>query len=289
MEVNVHHAKTHLSKLISAAESGEEVIIARNGKPVVKLVLIEPKKKSRKDIVGSGIGKIWVSPDFYLKGSFYDNEIADLFEEFQGTTWLRILVDSHSYVWTKLNDPRLSRKAKSIMRSDEHELFFSLASLWELSLKIRKGQLRTLTSSIAFLHDSLVEDGITLLPIRYEDVLAVEHLDMHHRDPFDRMLIAPGDKSRPIHTDQRHRHQALFGDHSHLVRLSGSNGALTPHLQQRKVITASKARRASPFLGQSIADICRGRTLNPFDTGACTKKMERAYKRRPCLTSSRLT
>ena len=64
MEVNVHHAKTHLSKLISAAESGEEVIIARNGKPAVRLVLVEPKRKSRKDIVGSGIGKIWMSPDF---------------------------------------------------------------------------------------------------------------------------------------------------------------------------------------------------------------------------------
>lgn len=103
---------------------------------------------------------------------------------------MRILVDSHSYVWTKLNDPRLSKKARSIMRSDEHELFFSLASLWELSLKIRKGKLRTLTSSIAFLHDLLAEDGIELLPIRYEDVLAVEHLDIHHGDPFDRMLIA---------------------------------------------------------------------------------------------------
>jgi len=78
MEVNVHNAKTHLSKLIAAVESGEEVIIARNGRPAVKLVLVEPKRKSRRDIVGSGIGKIWVSPDFYSKET--DKEIADLFE-----------------------------------------------------------------------------------------------------------------------------------------------------------------------------------------------------------------
>ncbi|HEX5284747.1 MAG TPA: type II toxin-antitoxin system prevent-host-death family antitoxin [Bryocella sp.] len=64
MEVNIHHAKTNLSKLIAAAESGEEVIIARNGKPAVKLVVVEPKKKSRRNIIGSGIGKIWVSPDW---------------------------------------------------------------------------------------------------------------------------------------------------------------------------------------------------------------------------------
>lgn len=90
---------------------------------------------------------------------------------------MKILVDSHTYIWAKLDDPRLSKRALSLMRSDEHELFFSLASLWEISLKIRLDRLRTLTSSIAFLHDSLAEDGITLLPIRYEDILAVEHLE----------------------------------------------------------------------------------------------------------------
>ena len=62
MEVNVHHAKTHLSKLIAAAESGEEVVIARNGKPAVKLVVIPEKKKSRREMLGAGIGKLWMSP-----------------------------------------------------------------------------------------------------------------------------------------------------------------------------------------------------------------------------------
>lgn len=103
---------------------------------------------------------------------------------------MRVLVDSHTYIWAKLNDRRLSRRGASIIRSDDHELFFSYASLWEISLKIRLGRLRTLTSSVAFLHDSLIEDGFTLLPIRYEDILATEHLDHHHGDPFDRMLIA---------------------------------------------------------------------------------------------------
>ncbi len=65
MEVNVHHAKTHLSKLIAAAESGEEVIIARAGKPAVKLVLVTPPaRKSRKHMRGAGIGKIWVAEDW---------------------------------------------------------------------------------------------------------------------------------------------------------------------------------------------------------------------------------
>ena len=78
MEVNVHHAKTNLSKLISAVESGEEVIIARNGKPAVKLVKVEPVKKSRRSMLGAGIGKIWMSEDAFSPET--DLEIQRLFE-----------------------------------------------------------------------------------------------------------------------------------------------------------------------------------------------------------------
>ena len=78
MEVNVHHAKTNLSKLISAAESGEEVIIARNGKPAVKLVVVTPPaRKSRKHMIGSGIGKIWMADDAFSPET--DAEIEKLF------------------------------------------------------------------------------------------------------------------------------------------------------------------------------------------------------------------
>ena len=79
MEVNVHHAKTNLSKLIAAVESGEEVIIARAGKPAVKLVMVTPPlRKSRKFLRGSGIGKIWMAPDAF--SSETDLEIQKLFE-----------------------------------------------------------------------------------------------------------------------------------------------------------------------------------------------------------------
>lgn len=79
MEVNVHHAKTHLSKLIAAVESGEEVIIARNGKPAVKIVRVTPPvRKSRKHMLGSGIGKIWMAPDAFSPET--DLEIQKMFE-----------------------------------------------------------------------------------------------------------------------------------------------------------------------------------------------------------------
>jgi prevent-host-death family protein len=79
MEVNVHHAKTNLSKLIAAVESGEEVVIARNGKPAVKLVIAAPPvHKSRKHMRGSGIGKIWMAPDAFSPE--VDLEIQKMFE-----------------------------------------------------------------------------------------------------------------------------------------------------------------------------------------------------------------
>ena len=78
MEVNIHHAKTNLSKLIAAAEGGEEVIIARNGKPAVKLVLVEQQKHSRHNLIGRGIGKLWISPDFNSPET--SAEITALFE-----------------------------------------------------------------------------------------------------------------------------------------------------------------------------------------------------------------
>ena len=78
MEVNVHHAKTHLSKLIAAAESGEEVIIARDGKPAVKLVLVGENKPTRRNLLGSGVGKLCIADDFHSPET--SEEMADLLE-----------------------------------------------------------------------------------------------------------------------------------------------------------------------------------------------------------------
>ncbi len=79
MEVSVHRAKTHLSKLIAVAESGEEVVISRNGKPVVKLVVIyEKQPRSRREMWGAGIGRLWISPDFHSQKE--SDEMAELFD-----------------------------------------------------------------------------------------------------------------------------------------------------------------------------------------------------------------
>ena len=72
--VNMHQAKSSLSRLVKRALAGEEVVIARNGEPLVKLVPVPKVRKPR--VPGRGKGKIWISPDF----EFTDEEITELFE-----------------------------------------------------------------------------------------------------------------------------------------------------------------------------------------------------------------
>jgi prevent-host-death family protein len=72
--VNMHQAKSSLPRLVERALAGEEVVIARNGKPLVRLVPVAKERQPR--VPGRGRGKIWISPDF----EFTDEEIAELFE-----------------------------------------------------------------------------------------------------------------------------------------------------------------------------------------------------------------
>ncbi len=72
--VNMHQAKTSLSRLVERALAGEEIVIARNGEPLVKLVPVPKDQKPR--VPGRYKGQIWIGPDF----EFTDKEIAELFE-----------------------------------------------------------------------------------------------------------------------------------------------------------------------------------------------------------------
>ena len=103
---------------------------------------------------------------------------------------MRVLVDTHTFLWALLKDHRLSARAKQILISREHELYFSLVSLWEIAVKMKIGKLNTVGSSVTYLRDEMVEYNMELLPIRYEHILQLERLPLHHAEPFDRLLIA---------------------------------------------------------------------------------------------------
>jgi PIN domain nuclease of toxin-antitoxin system len=103
---------------------------------------------------------------------------------------MRVLVDTHTFLWALLENHRLSAKAKQILTSKEHELYFSLVSLWEIAVKMKIGKLNTVGSSVTYIRDEMAEYGMELLPVRYEHILQLEQLPLHHSEPFDRLLIA---------------------------------------------------------------------------------------------------
>jgi PIN domain nuclease of toxin-antitoxin system len=105
---------------------------------------------------------------------------------------VRVLVDTHSFLWELLGDKRSSKNAIRILGSEDNELLFSMVSLWEIAINMRLGRMHGLGSSVAYVRDMAGEYAMEILPVRYEHILALETLPLHHRDPFDRMLIAQG-------------------------------------------------------------------------------------------------
>jgi PIN domain nuclease of toxin-antitoxin system len=103
---------------------------------------------------------------------------------------MRVLLDTHSFLWWVTDDPRLSSRAREIMSDGENHLFFSAASAWEITIKARLGRLKTPEPIASFLLAQLAENAIEGLPIGLSDALQVHSLPDHHRDPFDRMLVA---------------------------------------------------------------------------------------------------
>jgi PIN domain nuclease of toxin-antitoxin system len=103
---------------------------------------------------------------------------------------MRLLIDSHAIVWWMTDDPRLSPTARRGLGSPQHERFLSLASLWELSLKVAAGRLQGIGATIDNLRQACAKQSIQILPITYEHIVRVESLPPHHADPFDRLLVA---------------------------------------------------------------------------------------------------
>ena len=121
---------------------------------------------------------------------------------------MKVLVDTHSFLWALLHDHRLSTKSKQVLRSEGYELVFSLVSLWEIAIKIKTGKLNAIGSSVAYIRAEMDSYGMELLPIRYEHILQLENLPIHHSDPFDPLLIAQAiSENLPILTnDTRFKH-----------------------------------------------------------------------------------
>jgi PIN domain nuclease of toxin-antitoxin system len=102
---------------------------------------------------------------------------------------MKALLDTHTFLWAITNDGRLSRRAQQIY-TGPNDLWLSVASVWEMLIKVRAGKLPLPDPTGPYIVNELAKNKIEVLPIKLDHVLRIESLSLHHRDPFDRILIA---------------------------------------------------------------------------------------------------
>ena len=103
---------------------------------------------------------------------------------------MNLLLDSHVLLWWLANDPRLSSEAIQAISNSENGIFVSVASLWEMSIKHAAGKLPEYAVLGSSAEAIVQQQGFWVMPIVYKHAYAAANLPTHHRDPFDRLLIA---------------------------------------------------------------------------------------------------
>jgi PIN domain nuclease of toxin-antitoxin system len=101
---------------------------------------------------------------------------------------VNILLDTHVFLWFIAENPRLSEPARVLIEAEDSQPFLSMASLWEIAIKISLGKLHLERSYEAFIPQQLALNGIGILNFSLEHIAAIASLPFHHRDPFDRLI-----------------------------------------------------------------------------------------------------
>jgi PIN domain nuclease of toxin-antitoxin system len=103
---------------------------------------------------------------------------------------MNLLLDTHTFLWFVNDDPRLSDRLKDLIENENNVSYLSIASLWEMSIKYNLGKLTLAPSYEEFVEREVISSSITLLNIELEYLKINATLPFHHRDPFDRIIIA---------------------------------------------------------------------------------------------------
>jgi PIN domain nuclease of toxin-antitoxin system len=103
---------------------------------------------------------------------------------------VKLLLDTHAFLWWVEGTPALGRRARAAVANPDNEVFFSIASCWELAIKLSLGKLRLTQRLDRFIPEQLTVNGFSLFAVELRHVVGVADLPFHHRDPFDRLLAA---------------------------------------------------------------------------------------------------
>jgi PIN domain nuclease of toxin-antitoxin system len=103
---------------------------------------------------------------------------------------MRLLLDTHAFLWFIEGNLNLSAHARQLIEDENNQRFLSIASLWEISIKISIGKLELGIPFTEFFQQQVYGNAIALLEIRAEHLDILAKLPFYHKDPFDRLIIA---------------------------------------------------------------------------------------------------
>ncbi len=103
---------------------------------------------------------------------------------------MKLLLDTHTFIWWDSEPGRLSQRALELCQSDSTSLLLSVASAWEMQIKQQLGKLRLRVPLRQLIEAQQQTNGLEVLPVQVDHVFTLEDLPLHHKDPFDRLLIA---------------------------------------------------------------------------------------------------
>jgi len=103
---------------------------------------------------------------------------------------MKLLLDTHAFLWINEDSGRLSPTVKNLCSSGEHEYYLSMASPWEMQIKSQLGKLSLAMPVEELVDKNRQDNNIQLLPIDLTHIAYLKQLPAHHKDPFDRIIIA---------------------------------------------------------------------------------------------------
>ncbi len=103
---------------------------------------------------------------------------------------MKLLLDTHTFIWMESQPAKLSVKTKDAIEDIANVVMLSVASVWEMQIKLQLAKLKFDVPLAEMLKTQQEVNGVEILPINLAHVLRLQHLPLHHRDPFDRMLVA---------------------------------------------------------------------------------------------------
>jgi PIN domain nuclease of toxin-antitoxin system len=103
---------------------------------------------------------------------------------------MTLLLDTHAFLWFCQDDPQLSATAKAVIEDPANRKLLSVACCWEIAIKAGLGKLTLGEPSATYIAGAITRTGFEIFPITLPHATGVESLPLHHRDPFDRLLVA---------------------------------------------------------------------------------------------------